>query len=83
MIDDRINKKRMKLIGALFDKLCFFGMKLSATSSHVVDVGVVVVSCFCSCWSFTNYMYVRKYKICHLKLFVGYVSDFKKINHKV
>ena len=40
MINDRINKKRMKLIGALFDKFCHFE-NLSATSPHVVDVGVV------------------------------------------
>ena len=57
MINDRINKKRMKLIGALFDKLCHFE-NLSATSSHVVDVGVVF---FLLLLFLLNELYVRTY----------------------
>ena len=46
MIDDRINKKRMKLIGALFDKF-WLTKNLPATSSHVVDEMMLFVSCCC------------------------------------
>ena len=56
MINDRINKKRMKLIGALFDKFCHFE-NLSATSSHNVS-GVVF---FLLLLFLLNELYVRTY----------------------
>ena len=69
MIDDRFNKKRTKLIGALFDKLCLFDISLSATSSDVLLVVLFFSSCCCSSW--TTYTYVRT-KYAH-KIICGFI----------
>ena len=61
MINDRINKKRMKLIGALFDKF-WLTKNLPATSSHVVDEMMLFFSC-CCCSSWTRYTYVRTHVV--------------------
>ena len=46
MINDRFNKKRTKLIGALFDNLFLFGNRLSDKAFFILFVVVVVVAPF-------------------------------------
>ena len=69
MIDDRINKKIMKLIGSLFNKLY---LMVRDSSSTLFDDIVVVIVPFFFLLLVLHDLYVRTYEIFHLKLFVGF-----------
>ena len=83
MINDRINKKRMKLIGALFDKFCHFGWTYRQHRLMWWMLVLFFSSCCCSSW--TTYTYVRT-KYAH-KIICGFIilhaAGLRKLNTKL